>query len=61
MLGWLSHNWINILLILGIAAVVVLVLLKMHRDRTAGKLPCGCDGGSCQSCPCCSACSKEKS
>ena len=54
MLGWLSANLINILLVAVIAAVVVLLIRGMIRDRKAGKSSCG---GNCASCGACSGCS----
>ena len=53
MLGWLSANLINILLVAVIAAVVVLLIRGMIRDKKAGKSSCG---GSCASCGACSSC-----
>ena len=51
MLSWLSANLINIVLIAFIAAIVVLLIRSMIRDRKAGKSACG------GNCACCSACS----
>ena len=53
MLGWLSANLINILLVAVITAVVVLLIRGMIRDKKAGKSSCG---GSCASCGACSSC-----
>ena len=53
MLGWLSANLINTLLVAVIAAVVVLLIRGMIRDKKAGKSSCG---GSCASCGACSSC-----
>ena len=53
MLGWLSANLINILLVAVIAAVVVLLIRGMIRDKKAGKSSCG---GNCASCGACSSC-----
>ena len=54
MLNWLSANLINIALIAFIAAIVVLLIRSMIRDRKAGKSACG---GNCACCGACSACS----
>ena len=56
MLSWLSANLINIALIAVIAAIVVLLIRSMIRDRKAGKSACG---GNCACCGACSACSKR--
>ena len=56
MLSWLSANLINIALIAFIAAIVVLLIRSMIRDRKAGKRACG---GNCACCGACSACSKR--
>ena len=53
MLSWLSANLINIALIAFIAAIVVLLIRSMIRDRKAGKSACG---GNCACCGACSAC-----
>ena len=56
MLSWLSANLINIALIAVIAALVVLLIRSMIRDRKVGKSACG---GNCACCGACSACSKR--
>ena len=53
MLSWLSANLINIVLIAFIAAIVVLLIRSMIRDRKAGKSACG---GNCACCGACSSC-----
>ena len=47
MLDWLSGNWINVVLIAGIAVVVVLIVCGMVRNRKQGKAPCGCNCAEC--------------
>ena len=47
MLSWLSANLINLVLLAAIAAMVVLLIRSMIRDRKAGKSACG---GNCASC-----------
>ena len=49
-MAWLSSNLINIVLTLGIAAVVALLIRGMIRDKKAGKSSCGGD------CSCCGLC-----
>ena len=49
-MAWLSSNLINIVLILGLAAVVGLIIRGMIRDKRAGKSSCGGD------CSCCGLC-----
>ena len=55
MLAWLSANFVNIVLVAVIAAVVILLIRGMVRDRKAGKTSCGCN---CADCGACSACGK---
>ena len=55
MLSWLSANLINILLVAVIAAVVILLIRGMIRDKKAGKSSCG---GNCAACGACSSCGK---
>ncbi len=47
MFEWLAANWINIVLILAIAALVFWLTRGLIRDRKAGKSSCG---GNCASC-----------
>ena len=58
MFAWLSVNYINILLILAVAAVVFLCVRSMVRDRKAGRPSCGsCSScGGCAGCPMAGAC-----
>ena len=55
MWAWLTANMINIILIAVIAAVVLLLIRGMIRDKKAGKTSCG---GNCADCGACSACGK---
>ena len=55
MLSWLAANLINILLVAVIAAVVILLIRGMIRDKKAGKSSCG---GNCAACGACSSCGK---
>ena len=51
MISWLTGNWVNILLILAVVAVVTLILRSQARDRRAGKSPCGGNCATCGGCP----------
>ena len=59
MLEFLQNNWGSLLVGAIILAVVVLIVIKLVRDRKAGKFTCG---GNCRSCGACkghcSACSQ---
>ncbi len=59
MVTWILANWINIVLILVIAAVVSLLIRGMIRDRKAGKSACGGSCASCGACAGCSGCGKQ--
>lgn len=62
MLEFLQNNWGSLLVGAIILAVVVLIVIKLVRDRKAGKFTCGGNCGSCGACKghCsgCSACSQ---
>ena len=47
MLNWLSLNWIDIVLIAAVTAVVALAVRGTVRERKAGKSPCGCNCAQC--------------
>ncbi|MDO4845708.1 MAG: FeoB-associated Cys-rich membrane protein [Oscillospiraceae bacterium] len=47
MLFWLHENIGTIVVALALAAVVALVVFRLHRDRKSGKSSCGCNCGSC--------------
>lgn len=53
MLEFLSQNLATIIVSLILAAVVVLVVIKMYKDKKAGKSACGC---KCSGCPNSSVC-----
>ena len=59
MLTWLSMNWINIILVAGLVLAVALIVAGRIRQKRAGKLPCGCDCGSCPHCAGCVLRTKE--
>ena len=54
---WLIENWTTLLVIAAIAALVALIIVKMVRDRRAGKSSCGC---GCASCPMSGSCVKAE-
>ena len=56
MLNWFAQNLGTILIALALAAVVVLILRGLLRDRRKGKHSCG---GNCGACGGCSACHRE--
>lgn len=43
MLDFLCANWGTIVIAAAIAAIVVLILVKLRKDRKKGKSSCGCD------------------
>lgn len=53
MFAWLSENLATVLITLGLAAVVVLIIRSMLRDKRKGKSSCG---GNCGCCPMSGAC-----
>ncbi len=53
MLAWLAANFVNLVLILAVAALLGLIVRGMVRDRKAGKSSCG---GSCADCGVCHGC-----
>ena len=55
MLAWLAANFVNLVLILAVAALLGLIVRGMVRDRKAGKSPCG---GSCADCGVCGSCGR---
>ena len=59
MLTWLSMNWINIVLVAGLVLAVALIVAGRIRQKRAGKLPCGCDCGSCPTAPAASSARKK--
>lgn len=58
MLEWLTLHWGTILVCAILIAIVTAILLKLRKDRKAGKSSCGCNcktcGGACHACktPC---------
>ena len=62
MLEFLQNNWGSLLVGTIVLAVVVLIIVKLVRDKKAGKYTCGGNCGSCGACSgkCsgCDACSR---
>ena len=56
MLDFLSNNWGTILIGGIIAVAVVLVIIKMYRDKKKGRSSCGCN---CSNCPSSGTCHKK--
>ena len=60
MFNWLMNNYVNILLILAVAAAVFFIIRGMVRDRKAGRSSCGGNcaacGGACAGCAMAGAC-----
>ncbi len=54
---WLKDNLVTIAVCLVLAAIVVLIIRSMIRDRRAGRSPCG---GNCTSCGVCGGCHAEQ-
>ena len=63
MLEFLQNNWGSLVGGAVVLAVVVLIVIKLVRDKKAGRYTCGGNCGSCGACKggCngCSACSAE--
>lgn len=53
MLNFLAQNWGSLFVGAGVLAIVVLILLKIRRDKKKGQNSCGC---SCGDCPSAGAC-----
>lgn len=50
MLEFLQHNWGSLLVGAIVLAVVVLIVIKLVRDKKAGRYTCGGNCGSCGAC-----------
>ena len=58
MLEFLQNNWGSLLVGAIVLAVAVLIVVKLVRDRKAGRFSCGGNCGSCGgNCGSCGACS----
>ena len=57
MFAWLASNYVNILLILAISALVFFLIRSLVRDKKAGRSSCGGNcaacGGNCAACHAC--------
>ena len=47
MIDWIVDNAANIIVIMIVAAVVLLVIRSMIKDKKAGKSSCGCGCSNC--------------
>lgn len=47
LIEWITAHWIDIVLTLAVVLLVAFVIIKMIRDKNAGKSSCGCNCGSC--------------
>ncbi len=55
MLEWLKANWATLVVGAAVIAIVVLAVIKIVRDKKAGKSSCGC---GCANCPMSGSCHK---
>lgn len=55
MLEFLTENYGSIIAGAVVLAIVMLVIIKMVKDKRAGKNSCG---GSCESCKACGCCAR---
>ena len=56
MLEFFVQNWGTILVSAILLAVVILIVVKLYRDRKKGKSSCGC---GCENCPSAGMCHKK--
>lgn len=55
MFSWLALNWGTILVCVVLVAIIVAIVVKLRKDKKAGKSSCG---GNCKACGgACHACS----
>ncbi|MCI8387181.1 MAG: FeoB-associated Cys-rich membrane protein [Clostridiales bacterium] len=57
MLTWIVNNIATIIICAVLAVIVAAVVIKMVKDKRAGKSGCGC---GCGSCPMSSSCHSSK-
>ncbi|MBR3242035.1 MAG: FeoB-associated Cys-rich membrane protein [Parasporobacterium sp.] len=54
MLNWFADNWGTILVCVILAAVIVAIVIRLRKDKKAGKCTCGANckscGGNCHAC-----------
>lgn len=55
-MAFLAENWGTILVGAVVACAVVLVVVKLYRDKKHGKTSCGC---GCDNCPSSGMCHKK--
>ena len=64
MFAWLASNYVNILLILAVAALVFFLIRSLVRDKKAGRSSCGGNcaacGGACAACHACAVAGAAK-
>ena len=48
MLNWLKENWTTLAVVLVLIGVTALIIIKLIRDRKAGRTTCGCGCSTCQ-------------
>lgn len=56
MFNWIARNLSTIIICLVLAAVVVLIIVSLVKDRRKGKSSCGC---KCAHCPMAGSCHKK--
>lgn len=56
MLGFFAANWGSVLIGTLVAAVIVLIVVKLVRNKKKGKTSCGC---GCDHCPSSGMCHKK--
>lgn len=61
MFSFLAANWGTLLIGLLVATAVVLILIKLFRDREKGSSSCGCNCAQCPSSGMCHANQPENS
>ena len=57
MTGFFQEYWGSLLVGAILLAIVVLIVIKLIRDKRAGRHSCG---GDCGNCGACGSCSREK-
>lgn len=57
MINLIAENWGTILVATIVAAIVILIIQKILRDKKKGKTSCGC---GCSNCPSAGMCHNKK-
>lgn len=47
MLLWIVENWVSLIILMAVTALVALVVAKMIKDKKQGKSSCNCGCGGC--------------